>query len=246
MFKPLRDNEESLQEQVATAIKNAIVNEELKPGDKLPPERDLAEMLKVSRGSLREALNHLHAAGLVYKKHGVGVFIRNTDPDAIVAGFAKQLRPDEKKLQELFEIRQLIETRSAAWAAERGTPDKIKELQELVYSVKDRINEVETGQLTLLANQDTKFHLLIAEATDNSIVLETMNNLLDVLAESRAKALTTPGRAYKSLNEHIEIIEGIAKRDAGAAQKAMSKHLQGVENDIIHWYYNKTQQKTSS
>ncbi len=237
-FKPLKSNEKNLQAQVATVIKNAIINGDLKPGSKLPSERDLAGMLNVSRGSLREALSHLHATGLIIIKHGVGVFIKDTDPDNIITGFAMHLVSDKKRIIELFEIRKLLETQSAAWAARRGDPEIIEELYELVQSVKGRIDNVQYGQLTLLADQDTRFHILIAEASGNSIFVKIMNDLLDVLDESRSKTYAIPGRTLKSLNDHIEIAKAIKERNPESAECAMMEHLVGVEKDIMSNFYS--------
>jgi len=236
LFEPVRRSTDSMQKRVASVIKDAIISGEFKPGDKLPPERELAGMLKVSRGSLREALVHLEAANLVQIRHGVGVFIKDADQDTLIAEFARQLVPDEIMIKELFEIRLLLEPQSAAWAAERGASSIIQELNDLLQSVKEKMENLPTGQLAVLAKHDTKFHLLIAEASGNTIAKTIMNNLMGALAESRAKAMTVPGRAQKSLDDHIYIARMISDRDPEAAENAMRKHLQEVAKDVVTSY----------
>jgi len=217
-------------------IKDAIISGEIKQGEKLPPERELADILNVSRGSLREALVQLEAANLIQIRHGVGIFIKDDDQDTIIAEFARQLVPDEKKIKDLFEIRLLLEPQFAAWAAERGASSTIKKMNDLLHLVEGKIESMPKGQLAVLAKHDTKFHLLIAEASRNTIAKTIMNNLMGALAESRAKAMTVPGRAQKSLSDHNYIARAISDGDSKAAESAMRKHLQEVAKDIVSSY----------
>lgn len=232
MFKPLNTKQQSVYERVMQEIRSAVFQGDLKPGDQLPPERDLAEMLGVSRTSLREALKMLSAAGIVTIKHGQGVFISSTDPDQYIQRFANQLFMQEDRVTDLFEIRRLLEPQAAAWAAERATPDTATELLELVRRTRGELGGRASGNLMLLAESDGKFHQRLAEMTENQVLVRTMHHLLDLLTDLRALALSIPGRPLESLEDHERIARYIAAKDAEGASRAMHDHLEGVERDL--------------
>lgn len=233
MFKPVQEKSDSIYGKVVTELKSAIMSGRLKPGDKLPGERVLAEMLGVSRTSLREALKMLAAAGLVTIKHGQGVFIANHDHDSYLQKFVQQVLVNPQEIKELFEIRKVLETQAAAWVAERGSTDQINRLAGLLTSTKDKLAQQPTPGLALLAEQDSKFHLLLAEATNNSVLVRIMEGLLDLLADSRCRSMAVPGRPLKSLEEHRQVVEALLLRQPDAAREAMLQHLENVEKDIL-------------
>lgn len=243
MLQPVKVFTDSVQKQIVKVIKSSIITGELKPGDKLLGERELASMLGVSRSSLREATKQLETAGFVTIKHGVGAFIKDADPDLMIKNLAFHFHFDfdENKLKELLAIRNILETQSAEWAAIKGNPEIIKKMKELVYSTQEKLKVETVGKLVLLSKQDTIFHILIAEASGNSIMVKIMYDLLDLLVESRTKAFTVTGRPQKSLGEHIAIVEAVSRRDAVGARKAMQAHLNSVEEEILGWSETRSQ-----
>lgn len=234
LFKSVNEKSANVYEKVIAELKKGILHGDLKPGDKLPSERELAAMLGVSRTSLREALRLLEVSGVVSIRHGQGIFIANNDPDEYMKKFISHIFVDEKKIEELFQIRRIIETQAAVWACQNGTDEQLKEIYNLVHeTIYILENSLKGDFLVVLAKQDGKFHRLLAEAANNSVLENIMDNLLDLLADSRARAATIQGRPKKSLKEHLKIAEALVLRDQEMAKKAMLEHLEGVERDVL-------------
>ncbi|GAW93913.1 FadR/GntR family transcriptional regulator [Calderihabitans maritimus] len=234
MFQPVGGPKGTrLYEKVVMQIKSAISVGDLKPGDKLPSERELAEIFGVSRTSIREALKSLVAMGLIKIRHGDGIYVCESRGEEQLKNIGAYLMSHQGTLKDLFEIRRVLETEAAAWAAERGAPEKVQELVNLINTVKEGIAKRSGGYLLFLGEHDTKFHLCLAEASENQVLLRVMNNLLDLLAESRARAWSIPGRPLRSVEEHAKIVEAIVSGDVEGAREAMRQHLENVEKEIL-------------
>ncbi len=232
VFQSVGNRKTPLYERVVMQIQSAISVGDLKPGDKLPPERELVKLFGVSRVSIREALKSLRAMGLVRIRHGDGVYVCELDPDDRVQNLAASLLDPNGTIKELFEMRKVLETRAAAWAAERGVPRKIQELVRLIESIREGVAKRPSGYLFLLGEHDTKFHLCLAEAARNQVLVRVMNHLLDMLAESRARAWSVPGRPLRSVEEHARIVDAILSNDPVGARDAMRQHLENVEKEL--------------
>lgn len=233
MFTPVKKDPTSVYEKVLLQLKTAIMHGDLKPGDKLPAERTLAEMLGVSRTSIREALKMLAASGMVEIKHGQGVFItEQKSPGNLLLDFFGQNLIDNKTLEDLFELRKLIETQNAIWACQRGSDEDIEDLANLVEKTIKMVHENEQD-LVILAKQDSEFHTKLAEASGNKIIVRVMHDLLDLLDESRCHALSIPSRPLKSLLEHQEIVKALKIRDVELVRKKMLLHLTNVEEEML-------------
>jgi len=232
LFRVIKDPR-SVYHRVVDEIKTRIFEGRLKPGDRLPAERELAEMLGVSRTSVREALKMLAAEGLVKIKHGQGAFITEQDPDAYLQQFAKRIFVSPKVIRDLFEIRKVLEPVATMWVAERAGEEEIRRLAYLIQETKDKLGELKSGRLPLLAGHDSQFHYDLARATGNSVLVRIVESLLDLLADSRSRALSIPGRGEASLLEHEAIVEALLQRDAKAAAAAMLTHLENVEQQVV-------------
>ncbi|MGB9860312.1 MAG: FadR/GntR family transcriptional regulator, partial [Moorellaceae bacterium] len=228
LFQAIKDPR-SVYHRVVDEIKNRIFEGRLKPGDKLPAERELAEMLGVSRTSVREALKMLAAEGLVNIKHGQGVFIAEQDPDAYLQQFAKRIFVSPRVIKDLFEIRKVLEPVAAMWVAQRAGEQEISKLADLIRQTKEQLGKLKSGRLSLLASHDSQFHYDLARATGNSVLVRIVESLLDLLADSRSQTLSIPGRGEASVTEHEAIVEALLQRDANAAAAAMLRHLENVE-----------------
>jgi len=234
IFKPVDEKYSNVYEKVIAELKKGIVYGGLKPDDKLPSERELAAMLGVSRTSLREALKLLEVSGVVTIKRGQGVFIANNDSDEYMKKFIFHIFVDKKKIEELFQIRKIIETEAAVWACQNGTDEQLKKIYNLVQRTKSVFENNTRGDiLATLVKQDGKFHQLLAEAANNSVLRNIMDNLLDLLTDSRSRTINVEGRPQKSLQEHMKITEALLKRDGENARKAMLEHLEAVEKDLF-------------
>lgn len=232
LFQIIKDPR-SVYHRVVDEIKTRIFEGRLKPGDRLPAERELAEMLGVSRTSVREALKMLAAEGLVKIKHGQGAFIAEQDPDVYLQQFAKRIFVNPKTIKDLFEIRKTLEPAAAAWAAERGTERELEELAGLIRQTQENLQNMPSGRLPLLARHDSQFHYNLAKATGNTVLVRIVESLMDLLADVRSRTLSIPGRGEASLEEHSVIVEALLRRDPGAASTAMLRHLENVERQIV-------------
>jgi len=213
-------------QKLAAQISESIAKGQFKPGDRLPTERELALQLGVSRTAIRDAIKLLAGQGIVKVTHGSGIYV--TNEDGVTSQIANLLTIRQGSLKELFEVRKLIEVEAAAWAAERGQPQNLQKIRSIV----EQANQALTSPLAL-AQLDAKFHLAVAEAAGNSILLRVMLNLLDLLADARKESLSIPGRPARSAGEHNELAEAILDHDVTQARHLMWRHLVSVEESIM-------------
>ncbi|MHB8621715.1 MAG: FadR/GntR family transcriptional regulator [Chloroflexota bacterium] len=232
-FRPLPGSA-GRADQVAVQIRDLVESNHLKPGDKLPSERDLAARLGVARGSLREALRSLASMGLVESRWGQGVFVRDPDDaqaDTLIDGILDP-RGQRSVLQELLELRKLIEPQAAAWAAQRAT-DRQRPLFD-VWCLQ-AAQALAAGPLSaqLAEDLDERLHGLVAQAAHNRPLLRTMSSLLDLLQASRRKARRVPGRVQLSMTEHARVCRAIIDGNAEEARQAMIDHIASVEASTV-------------
>ena len=213
-----------LYQDVVQQIRDLIQEGTLKPGDRLPPERDLAEQLQVSRSSLREAMRTLELQGLVVSRPGAGTFVNAETSDPMANALVAYLANGKDTLREVFEVRHILEPKIAALAAERATSEDIERLEETLARQADQISRGETG-----AEGDSAFHFSIAEATHNSALVKLVTTVADILGQSREQPLQAPGRPQRSLASHRYILDMIKQADSEGAREAMEHHISVVE-----------------
>lgn len=228
ILQPVVTEKTSRSERIVMQIRELIADGKLKTGDKLPPERELAGIFNVSRTSVREAIKTLATMGLVEIKKGHGVFIRQATLDSIISNVADALIVSKEEIKQLFEIRKVLETQAAAWAAERATDEEIKEILQIIQEVKS----LKKLDLSLAMEYDARFHDKIIMASHNSVLLKMMSGLFDVLEKARTQTAIIPGRAAKSINDHEAIASAIARRDAKSASEAMYAHIESVQQTM--------------
>lgn len=233
-FQPLNTSKRSLDKRIVAYIQRMIEMGELRAGDRLPAERDLAAQLGVSRTVLREALHTLAAYGLVDLQHGRGVFVAAGSAQAATQRLTLAMISEETTpwLHDLFEIRRTLEGAAAEWAAERATPQQIEELRAnlsegLAFYRSQQVDAAAAGAL------DARFHAALAAATNNRVLMSLMAALVDELAIARERSLAIPGRALRSLHQHESVVMAIEERDATTARRAMLEHLNDVEQSIL-------------
>lgn len=225
-FEPVRKTK--VYEEVASQIQRLITDGRLKPGDHLPPERELAETFGVSRTSVRDAIRVLELMGLLEPRQGEGTVVRDLSPDSLVYPLASLLVRNGTLLAELLDTRKIIEPDLAARAAKHATDEDIRELEEILTRQRAKIRE---GQLAI--EEDSAFHYAIATAAHNRIVLRVLDVLMDLLRVSRERSLQVPGRLDRSLEGHRRILEAIRRRDADGAEAAMHQHLDEIEDMLL-------------
>jgi len=193
----------------------------------------LAEQLKVSRSSVREAIRTLELQGLAVSKQGSGTFINTQSLNAVAtlmtSSLGEGLEADEAQLHDIFEVRHLLEPQLAALAAQRATPEDVERLSSILVEQQRQIMEGETG-----VDADTEFHFALATATHNAALVKVVSAVEDVLRQSRDQTLQQPGRSQRSLDSHREILEMVREGDHQGARSAMEHHLTAVEPSAVY------------
>lgn len=209
-----------LYRQIADQIAALIERGEYKPGERLPPERDLAKQLGVSRPSVREALIALEVEGYVDVRIGSGVYVQGARP----AARERASLPADSGPFELIKARWLIEAECAALAAKAATRAQVRAIDEALASMEAKRAK---GEMPL--EEDRDFHLRIAEASGNSALALVVKTLWDQRAGPLFRRLEhhydTPQLWGHASSEHRDIYEAIARHDAAAARAAMRKHM---------------------
>lgn len=230
-FLPVVTENTSRSERIVSQIKSLMLEGKLKPGDKLPPERELAEVMNVSRTSVREAIKTLSAMGLVVIRKGHGVFVSEANLESVINRVGDALIIKKDEIEQLFEIRKVLETQAAHWAAERATGEEIQYINKLVLEAKAACDHPDT-RTEVITNHDKMFHNAVIEASHNNVLAMINSGLLGALSKVRAKTMTLPGRVSQSILDHEEIARAIMARDGNRASKAMYDHIESVERSI--------------
>jgi GntR family transcriptional repressor for pyruvate dehydrogenase complex len=224
-FETIRRNK--VYEEVAKQIQNHIF-EHLKPGDVLPPERELAQKFGVSRGSVRDAIRSLELIGLVEPRQGMGTLVCEPSADVLVGPLTAVIRQKRKLVGELLDVRRIVEPPLAKRAALHATPAQIAEMERVVERQGEKVLR---GEMAI--EEDSEFHYCIALAADNSVLRRIMDVLMDMLRETRRQSLQTSGRPQKSLAGHRRILAALKRHDAEGSESAMLRHLKEIENIVL-------------
>jgi GntR family transcriptional regulator, transcriptional repressor for pyruvate dehydrogenase complex len=230
-FKPIKTKK--LYEEVVEQIRQLMAEGELKPGDKLLPERELAEKLQVSRPSVREAIRMLEMLGFIEIRPRDGTFVRNTNPAEMIQPLAVLLTAEKSSLLEMFEVRRIHETANAGLAAERASEQEIRQLATALRNMKERLNvkDSERGE-----KHDIEFHSLIAEATHNALLTRLFRNISEefsrAVSVARRGLYADEGNPQKIIDQHRRIYQAIKKRDPEMATRRMLEHLSYAEREM--------------
>jgi len=210
--------------EIVLQIRGMIDRGELRPGDRLPPERTLAGMFAVSRNTVREAIKALAEQDLVESRQGAGTFVRSVDEvrfAATLAGVVMRARP---ALRDVFEARKLIEPEIAALAARHASPRDIVRIEAVLAEQERAVRHGESG-----ADHDQLLHGLLAEASGNTVFCEVVKALHEDFTRSRVEALQSQERREASLVAHRAIVEAVRNGHVMQAEKAMRDHLEQIE-----------------
>jgi GntR family transcriptional repressor for pyruvate dehydrogenase complex len=224
-FEAIR--KQRVHEEVARQIEQVILKT-LHPGDKLPAERELAEMLGVSRSSIRDAMRRLEMVGLVEPRQGAGTVVREISHHALVGQMTNAIAQKRQMVSELLDFRKMLEPPMAARAAKHGSAEEISRMEDIL---RRQDKKVRAGELAV--EEDSEFHYSIATASGNSVVLKVMDVVMDLLRETRSRSLQSEGRPQKSLAGHRKILAAIKRHDGAAAETAMRQHIRDVEEMVF-------------
>jgi GntR family transcriptional repressor for pyruvate dehydrogenase complex len=217
-----------LYEKVAHQIQGLIRDGLLKPGDKLPPERELAETFQVSRSSLRDAIRSLEVMGMLEPRQGEGTVICEITANSLVNPLATMLLRKRELVSELIDLRRIIEPPLAARAATHVTTEELNYMEDILERQLAKVNRGE-----LAVEEDTEFHYAIASAAKNSVVLKVLDVFMDLLRESRERSLQVKGRLAKSFAGHQRILNAIRRHDATTAEAAMRRHIEEIGEIVM-------------
>jgi GntR family transcriptional regulator, transcriptional repressor for pyruvate dehydrogenase complex len=218
-------------EQVAEQIQNLIAQGTLKPGDRLPSERDLAARFGVARSSIRDAVRTLEVMGILEPRQGAGTVVRDLSSDSLVVPLASVLVRKRELVAELLDVRRILEPALAARAAKNATVEEVMELEDILRRQAEKMRR---GEPTI--EEDSEFHYTIGRAARNNVVLKVLDVLMDLLRESRARSLQTQGRPERSYAGHKRVLRAIKRRDPDAAEKAVRKHLEEIESIVMRQF----------
>jgi GntR family transcriptional repressor for pyruvate dehydrogenase complex len=219
--------------QVVNHVRALIENGTLKPGDQIPPERDLARTLQISRASLRTGIGYLAALGVMKIKHGVGTFVADGPPDFGRASLSFIGALHGFQSWQMFEARILLESGMAALAAERGKEEHHAALAEEVAEMFATLDKP-TDYLI----HDVLFHRVIAQASGNPILASIMETVTSTMYDKRRKTVERAIDLRESAEMHREIYRAIRARKPAEASKLMEQHLrmaqaaQGMERPV--------------
>ena len=225
IFKPIK--QEKLSVKIVNQIKTLITEGDLKPGDPLPPERELIHLLSVSRPSLREALKSLVGMGFLETTQGNRTIVKSLAAGRILEPLHHLMQDDIRITFELIEVRKAIEAWNAYYAAQRATAGDIQRLEENVSGMRAKLRQ----NLSSLEQDDADFHLAIAEATHNKVQTHIMFTIYDIL-KSAIENYYTDINQEDVYHQHLEVVKAIKAGNSDRARAKILEHLDYVESRI--------------
>lgn len=223
-----------IYEEITDHIINRVKQGELVSGDRLESVEKLAEAFDVSRSAVREALSGLRAMGLVEMRQGEGTFITSFDASSFSLPAVTALIMKRNDLKELAQVRRMLEIGTVGLAAENRTESDLNSLYEALKLMPSAKGERELGE-----QADLAFHLAIAEATQNKMLMNLQKSVADITLESmretRRVVLYTEDGVDRLYREHEQIYDAIKNQDADKAQAAMRHHLVLVEEVLSEY-----------
>ena len=212
-------------EQIIEQIEAQIVSGSLKPGDQLPSERQISELMGVHRHSVREALKILEYLGILESKSWLGTIVSTNRNDSLIERISKASNFHPKKLiSELMELRWMLEPKIAALAAQKATDNDLKVIEHSLNLLEKKKDTIDIG-----FNTDKQFHLAIVRATHNETLLGITEPIMEMLMGFRERLAEVPGRRKKANKEHRLIYEAIRHHNAGKARINMQRHVDKVK-----------------
>jgi len=223
IFKSLASQERTTTaEGVVAQLKDMIHRGELNSGDRLPPERDLAKLLGVSRPTLRAGIRSLTAVGILQSRQGAGTFVAEAEesPTLDTSSLRMMAALHGFTSDEMFEARLALEMHIAGLAAERATGEQITLMSEEIAGMYASLNDPEQYLV-----HDMRFHQTVAAASNNRILTSLMNMVATILFDYRSKTVHRAIDLKESAEQHHNIYRAMRERDADAARQAMREHL---------------------
>jgi DNA-binding FadR family transcriptional regulator len=218
--RPLKNiKKESVRVQVFRQLRDQVLRRTWPPGSKIPSEHELSRTMGVSRVSIREGIQHLVSLGILETRHGEGTFVRELSGEIYFNSLIPLLALDETDIFHVLEYRRIIEKGTAALAAERATDHDVTEMEAVYDRMVRSLDDVAE-----FARADLEFHLVVAKATGNSVLIKVNNVLRSVLSVSMENIVSTLGMR-DGLYYHRLLIEAVRSRNAPEAERLMEEHV---------------------
>ncbi len=231
-----------IYEQIVQQVEESILKGKLKPGDQLPAERDLAQRFGVSRTAVREAVKALQEKGLVEAFTGRGTFVTNGRSQAMRQSLDLIIKISQQEGSlYLAELRRILEPEIAALAAPRIEEQLLSTMREAVAAMDRNVHEREA-----YIEADLDFHLALAEAADNPLILALIDSIVGLLREQRSRIFEVDGGPGRGQFHHKRILKAVERRDPDAAREAMRAHLDQVREDSSVSLKNNTRSRKNS
>ena len=228
-FRPIKNKR--ISERIAQQVKNAILRGTMKPGDRLPPERELVDQFQASRISIREALKSLETSGLLTIKPGSGIFVAEVNSKPISDSLSSILRMQRISIKELTEARIMLEPYIGKFATEKITGDDLGKLEKNIQETSKIVKSNHPSPA-----QNIEFHSLIAAATKNQVIALTMKTLLDVVKEMTLEITDhLPKRieiSRQAVAYHKKILKALRERDSQKVYELMLKDIIQVQSGL--------------
>lgn len=233
-FKKIRPKK--IYEEVSEILHEKIRNGELQPGDRLDSVEQLAENLQVSRSAIREALSALKAMGLIEIKQGSGTFVKKFKPHQIDFPLSTAILLNKSDISQLLEVRKIIEVGAAASAAIHRTEEDLQILKKILEEMQQVQGDGELGEKV-----DYLFHSTIAKASQNTILVNLLNQVSGLMIETmretrRIWLFSKKTTSEKLYDEHMQIFIAIQQQDENQAKQAMTFHLNNVEKILMQYF----------
>ena len=221
-----------IYELIVEQINMICLEQNLQPGDRLPSERNLASLFGVSRNSVREALKDLESKGVIETRQGGGSFLAPSKRD--VLGTELRTHIDETHAQlidEMLELRRAFEVEAVSLAAQRATAENLEAIRRVLSQMAEAVDDPEMG-----VQADLDFHLQVAYATKNQLLIDLMETLAKRMEENiratRSQRFTDKSRHQDTLKEHEEIYLAIADGNSDLAKQLMEKHISRIRLEL--------------
>ena len=213
----------TLIDSIVAEIRDKVISGELKEGEMLASQDNLAKEMGVSRASLREALNHLRLMGLIETRHGSGSVVRRKTPVAFINSLSSLLTMDRASAAELLDARLYLESAVVAVAAKNASEEDLKGMKRLVKGME---RDFKAGDIESFTSRDVQFHMLIAQSTKNRVLAKVVEIIRDILRQFIKKFFATvPASVSDAIEYHKLIYEAIKDRDPEGAQRHMEAHI---------------------
>ena len=219
-------------EHIATQLESFILEGNLKEGDKLPSEGELATAFNTGRRSVRDAMQVLETKGLVKRRRGYGAYVTRNDVgfylDSLSLSVKSLLSQKKELLLELMQVRLIIETQIGAEIAQTGGLNDFKGMEKALEVQKAAIAKAD---IDLYSESDVDFHRALVGASGNAILSALYNNLYGLILEEIKSTVVLPHRIESGYEEHKEILDLVKKRDAEGVRRALEKQIKkSIEN----------------